>query len=130
MGNRIGADRAHGVKRSTRHRNAGCERRAAGAVAGHGKSRTGYQSALLPGTLQGRTLGQGNLTGDPNLNAKPMPSLLWIDRATINDRLGFEDYRRTIVRVIKGYARCAYRLRDSPALRDDIVGFRVAETVP
>src|SRR5512135_1477393 len=31
-----------------------------------------------------------------------MPSLVWTDKATIEDRLGFEDYRRTIVRVIQG----------------------------
>jgi formylglycine-generating enzyme required for sulfatase activity len=31
-----------------------------------------------------------------------MPSLVWTDKATTEDRLGFEDYRRTIVRVIQG----------------------------
>ena len=31
-----------------------------------------------------------------------MPSLIWSDKATTNDRLGFRDYRRTLVRVIRG----------------------------
>jgi len=31
-----------------------------------------------------------------------MPSLIWTDKATVDDRLGFEDYRRTLVRVIQG----------------------------
>ena len=31
-----------------------------------------------------------------------MPSLIWSDRATKNDRLAFQDYRWTLVRVIQG----------------------------
>jgi formylglycine-generating enzyme required for sulfatase activity len=31
-----------------------------------------------------------------------MSSLIWSDKATTNDRLGFGDYRRTLVRVIQG----------------------------
>ena len=31
-----------------------------------------------------------------------MTSLIWTDKATTQDRLGFDDYRRTLVRVIQG----------------------------
>jgi predicted KAP-like P-loop ATPase len=30
-----------------------------------------------------------------------MPSLIWSDKATVDDRLGFQDYRNTLVRVVQ-----------------------------